>query len=72
MLFKSKKNPTKMYIFANVAEKLDNPERLLNTPQKEYNTKEFNQWHTYIRKELKKLSYNHDRRNRKSSKQKAQ
>ena len=72
MLFKSKKNPTKLFIFANVAEKLDNNERLLVTPQKEYNTKEFNQWHTYIRKELKKLSYNHDRRNRKSSKQKAQ
>ena len=72
MLFKSKKNPTKLFIFANVAEKLDNNERLLVTPQKEYNTKEFNAWHTYIRKELKKLSYNHDRRNRKSSKQKAQ
>ena len=72
MLFKSKKNPTKMYIFANVAEKLDNNERLLVTPQNDFNTKEFNNWHTYIRKELKKLSYNHDRRNRKSSKQKAQ
>ena len=70
-LFK-KKQPIKMYEFKNVVEKLDSIDNkpLFNLPQKEFSTKEFNAWHLYIRREVKKFKYN-DRDNRKSSKQKA-
>lgn len=66
----TKKQPIKIFTFKNVVDKLDNGNlaKVVQPEQKQYTTKEFNNWHTYISKELKKLSY--DRSNRKSKKQK--
>jgi len=67
----TKKQSIKIFTFKNVVDKLDNSSlaKLVQPEQKQYTTKEFNEWHKYIRKQVNKLSY--DKRNTANSKQKA-